>query len=142
MEGSVWAETRPMGEGWRVDLNTRRWDRRKSQEHAVRGQAISGLPTDSRRPTGLARGVPHARKQKPRADLHSSHVLSPGAGLLVTERLSQTEAGPGQPEATYSSRASQLRAALARGAQTDVFTPTSLRTGVFTLGRRTRGKHM
>lgn len=47
------------------------------------------------------------------------------------------QAGPharGSPEVTYSSRVSQLLAALARGVQTDVFTLTSLLTGVFTLG--------
>lgn len=41
-------------------------------------------------------------------------------------------------EATYSSRGSQLRAALARGIQIDVFTLTSLLAGVFTLGETGR----
>lgn len=40
----------------------------------------------------------------------------------------------GRPDVTYASRASQLLAALARGIQIDVFTLTSLLTGVFTLG--------
>lgn len=42
------------------------------------------------------------------------------------------------PEVTYSSRGSQLRVALARGIQTDIFTLASLLAGLLTLGETGR----
>lgn len=64
-------------------------------------------------------------------------------------REGRAQALPGQatcrrpPEVTYSSRGSQLLAALARGIQIDIFTLTSFLTGVFTLGETGREeRHM
>lgn len=126
-----------VGAGWRAGLHTRRWDGRKSRSTRCVARPSAGCPSfRSRRP---APGAPHAQKRKPREDLLSSHVLSPGARPASDREAQPARSGASQPEATYSSTASQLRAARAGGAQTDVLAPTSLRTGVFALGRRTRG---
>lgn len=133
-------------------------------QHQKRGQGGSrkarhtrpghqqAAPYMSRRPAGQAHERPTHRSKSKGKTATRSQVLSlrsqagsgqaAGPSLLVTGRLRQMSwaepcrrpHAPGSPELTYSSRLSQLLAALARGVQTDVFTLTSLLTGVFTLG--------
>lgn len=135
-------------EGWRMDLNTRRRDRNPGA-NPIHGHATSRVPAQiSRRPTDQAQGAPQALKQKQRAPPPEACPLHTEPSWLrarlrgsVCQRLGgSARPRPGQatctrqPELTYSSRVSQLLAALARGIQIDVFTLTSFLTGVFTLG--------
>lgn len=93
---------------------------------------LCGCPEDS-----SARPEAHHTYCKQGEDLLWEPRPLPTEPCRLPARQEQGPARPharGRPDVTYASRASQLLAALARGIQIDVFTLTSLLTGVFTLG--------
>lgn len=141
-------------EGWRADVDARRWDRKPRSGPGTRPGRRQAAPRTPR-PIGWARGAPLDWKRKQRGDLHQKPCPHPQgrAGEAAGTRSASdrgarpdgSRAEPGrqaactrQPEATYSSGGSPLLAALARGVQTDVFALTSFLTGVFTLGETGR----
>lgn len=119
----------------------------RNPERTRRGPGHQQAAPEILHTQGQAPGAPRAPPQKPRETSAGPRPRPTGPGLLVTggsgsqkpvQPLPGRPHAQGSPEVTYSSRGSQLLAALARGIQTDVFTLTSLLTGVFALGETGR----
>lgn len=73
----MWGESPPYARGTEDGPHARRWDRKNAESSWYMARPSAGCPADSRGPMGQAHGAPHAQKQKPREDLHRSHILSP-----------------------------------------------------------------